>query len=83
MLTGDSRATAEAVARKLGIDEVIAEALPEQKGEVVARLQREGRRVAMAGDGINSAPALAKADVGVAMGDGHRCGDGKRCGHLG
>ena len=70
MLTGDNRTTAQAVARKLGIEEVEAEILPEDKGKVVARLRKEGRIVAMAGDGVNDAPALAAADVGVAMGTG-------------
>jgi Cu+-exporting ATPase len=70
MLTGDHEATARRIGRELGIDEVIADVRPEQKASTIQRLQAEGRRVAMAGDGLNDAPALAAATVGIAMGTG-------------
>jgi Cu+-exporting ATPase len=70
MLTGDGRTTAAAVAKKLGVDDFVSEVLPDQKAYLVKRLQAEGRMVAVAGDGINDAPALAQAQVGIAMGTG-------------
>src|SRR3546814_12055420 len=68
MLTGDNRRTGEAVAARLGIDEVIADVLPQDKDVTISRLKQEGRIVAMAGEGVNDAPAIARADIGIAMG---------------
>ena len=78
LLTGDNEATARAVAAAVGIEEVIAGTLPADKAAVIAGLQARGQQVAMVGDGINDAPALAAADLGLALGSGHRCRDLRR-----